>query len=236
VCGDIISEASPTPLLRVVVAPVKGDRTDLVVEKLVEIGVDNISILAPVERSVVRWAQDKTSHVMDRYQRIARAAAMQSRRVFLPDVVGPVSLGDVGTSGVAFAEPDGSAGWDNVTTVVIGPEGGFSEAELSLAPATIDLGPTILRAETRCHRGCVTDGRTLAALNAPHWVVPWLHYLTTNFCTIHHSRALSANVSDEFDSRSNGRCQMWKRRAIVNSRHQCLAPTSAESAQFRFRV
>jgi len=148
VFGDVISEPSPTPLLRVVVAPVKGDRTDLVVEKLVEIGVDNISILAPVERSVVRWAHDKTSHVMDRYQRIARAAAMQSRRVFLPEVVGPVSLGDVGTSGVAFAEPDGSATWDNVTTVVIGPEGGFSEAELSLAPATIDLGPTILRAET----------------------------------------------------------------------------------------
>ncbi len=148
VFGDIFSEVSPTPLLRVVVAPVKGDRTDLVVEKLVEIGVDNISILAPIERSVVMWAQDKTSHVMDRYQRIARAAAMQSRRVFLPDVVGPVSLGDVGTSGVAFAEPDGSATWDNVTTVVIGPEGGFSEAELSLAPATIDLGPTILRAET----------------------------------------------------------------------------------------
>ena len=148
VFGDIISEVSPTPLLRVVVAPVKGDRTDLVVEKLVEIGVDNISILAPVERSVVRWAHDKTSHVMDRYQRIARAAAMQSRRVFLPEVVGPVSLGDVGTFGVAFAEPDGSATWDNVTTVVIGPEGGFSEAELSLAPATIDLGPTILRAET----------------------------------------------------------------------------------------
>jgi 16S rRNA (uracil1498-N3)-methyltransferase len=146
--GDVTTEELPTAQLRVVVAPLKGDRTDLVVEKLVEIGVDNISILAPVERSVVRWAHDKTAHVMDRYQRIARAAAMQSRRVFLPEVAGPVSLSDIGTSGVAFAEPDGTAAWGDITTVVIGPEGGFSSTELATARATIDLGPNILRAET----------------------------------------------------------------------------------------
>lgn len=148
VAGDVVQEAMPTPILCVAVAPVKGDRTDLVIEKLVEIGVDRIVVLAPVERSVVRWAHDKTAHVMERYQRIARAAAMQSRRVFLPDVRGPVSLADVSGPGVAYAEPDGAASWDITTTVIIGPEGGFSEAELVSAPATIDLGPHILRAET----------------------------------------------------------------------------------------
>lgn len=146
--GEIHTEPSPTTRLCVAVAPVKGDRTDLVVEKLVEIGVDDIAILAPLERSVVRWANDKVAHVMDRYQRIATAAAMQSRRVFLPELRGPVSLASLGGGQVALAEPSGAVDWGQVTTVVIGPEGGFSEKELSSAPATIDLGPNILRAET----------------------------------------------------------------------------------------
>lgn len=146
--GDIQTEPSPTTRLCVAVAPVKGDRTDFVVEKLVEIGVDDIAILAPLERSVVRWAHDKVAHVMDRYQRIAAAAAMQSRRVFLPELTGPVSLANLGGSQMALAEPGGSAEWAQVTTVVIGPEGGFSDKELATAPTTIDLGPNILRAET----------------------------------------------------------------------------------------
>ena len=148
ITGDVVVESTPETHLCVAVAPVKGDRTDLVVEKLVEIGVDSIVILAPLERSVVRWAPEKVNHVMDRYVRIATAAAMQSRRVFLPEVAGPVSLASLGTDQIALAEPGGTADWSQVTTVVIGPEGGFSEKELSSAPATIDLGPNILRAET----------------------------------------------------------------------------------------
>jgi len=148
ITGGIETENASTPVLRVAIAPVKGERTDLVVEKLVEIGIDEIAILSPLERSVVRWAHDKVDHVMQRYQRIARAAAMQSRRVFLPQVVGPVTLSGLVSSGIAFAEPDGNATWGDVTTVVIGPEGGFSAAEMSAAPAAIDLGPHILRAET----------------------------------------------------------------------------------------
>ena len=148
IVGDIVVEATPATHLCVAVAPVKGDRTDLVVEKLVEVGVDTIAILAPLERSVVRWSGDKVDHVMDRYRRIAKAASMQSRRVYLPAVNGPVSLADLGSQHVAFAEPGGTAEWSQVTTVVIGPEGGFSEKELGSAPATIDVGPNILRAET----------------------------------------------------------------------------------------
>lgn len=148
IVGDIVVEATPATHLCVAVAPVKGDRTDLVVEKLVEVGVDTIAILAPLERSVVRWSGDKVDHVMDRYRRIAKAASMQSRRVYLPVVNGPVSLADLGSQQVAFAEPGGTAEWSQVTTVVIGPEGGFSEKELGSAPATIDVGPNILRAET----------------------------------------------------------------------------------------
>lgn len=146
--GGVVTAERTGPSLVVAVSPVKGDRTDMVVEKLVEIGVDEIVMLAPVERSVVRWAPDKVDHVMGRYGRIARAAAMQSRRVFLPSVSGPVSLGSLAGASIAVAEPGGIDGWESVTSVVIGPEGGFSDAEKALFGRAVDLGPHVLRAET----------------------------------------------------------------------------------------
>ena len=146
--GTVQHAQIPSPLLTVAIAPIKGDRTDLVIEKLVEIGIDRIIILQPVERSVVRWATNKIPQVMARYERIIRAAAMQSRRVHLPELIGPLALADVANSETAFAEPGGTADIGSFTTVVIGPEGGFSAQEVSLAPALADLGPSILRAET----------------------------------------------------------------------------------------
>jgi 16S rRNA (uracil1498-N3)-methyltransferase len=159
--SDVITAAAPAAALTVVVAPVKGDKTDLVIEKLVEIGIDHIVILAPLDHSVVRWSGDKIEQVMARYTRIAHAAAMQSRRVFLPTVTGPVSLGSVLGPQVAFAEPGGTASWSQVTTLVIGPEGGFSATELAMAPSTINLGSGILRAETAAIVG--------SALMVAHW-------------------------------------------------------------------
>jgi 16S rRNA (uracil1498-N3)-methyltransferase len=146
--SEVVTEPESSISLTVAIAPVKGDKTDLTIEKLVEIGIDRIAILQPLERSVVRWASDKTSQVMDRYRRIALAAAMQSRRVYLPEIVGPVSLDALGVDGIAMAEPSGQASWDGVRTLVIGPEGGFSPNELASSLPTIDLGSTILRAET----------------------------------------------------------------------------------------
>ena len=161
VAGDIHTETASTPLLTVAVSPVKGDRTDFVVEKLVEVGVDHIVLLAPVERSVVRWAANKVDHVMDRYSRIARAAAMQSRRVFLPTVSGPTPLSSFASEGVAVAEPGGTAEWGDITTVIIGPEGGFTASEMAGISSAIHLGPTILRAETAAIVG--------AARMVAHW-------------------------------------------------------------------
>ena len=146
--SEVITEPERSVLLTVAIAPVKGDKTDLTIEKLVEIGIDRISILHPLEYIVVRCTSDKTSQVMERYRRIALAAAMQSRRVYLPEIIGPVSLGALGVDDVAMAEPGGQASWDGVRTLVIGPEGGFSPNELASSLPTIDLGRTILRAET----------------------------------------------------------------------------------------
>ncbi len=159
--GDVQREMKSHPLLTVAVTPVKGDKTDSVVEKLVEIGIDQIVILAPLERSAVRWPANKVSHVMDRYQRIVRAAAMQCRRVFLPEIAGPLQLSDVVGDSAALAEPGGHAEWGSVTTLVIGPEGGFSPDEVAQSPATIDLGPHVLRADTAAVVG--------AGLMVAHW-------------------------------------------------------------------
>ena len=161
ILGDVIEVQLPSPALTVVIAPIKGDKTDLVIEKLVEIGVDHIVVLSPVDHSVVRWPAEKAVQVMARYGRIARAASMQSRRVSLPTLAGPVSLGSVIGASVGFAEPGGIAEWSDVTTLVIGPEGGFSSSEVAMAPATIGLGAGILRAETAAIVG--------ATLMVAHW-------------------------------------------------------------------
>ncbi len=159
--GEVHFEKLPQPELVVAIAPIKGDRTDLVVEKLVEIGIDRICILQPVERSVVRWQSSKIDQIMKRYSRIIRAGAMQSRRVFLPMLEGPIPLARFTGAGVAFAEPGGNAQLEDVSTLVIGPEGGFSPNELLLAQAHLDLGPSILRAETAAMVG--------AARMVAHW-------------------------------------------------------------------
>lgn len=146
----------------VAIVPAKGDRTDSAVEKLVEIGVDKIVVLEATEHSVVRWSREKASTNIARLSRVARAAAMQSRRVHLPVVSGPVEFSHlVSQPGVALADPDGAELPDDLHTIVIGPEGGFSDRERSLARTTVVLGPHILRADT----AAVVAGTMMVALS-----------------------------------------------------------------------
>jgi 16S rRNA (uracil1498-N3)-methyltransferase len=150
--GQVHNSSLRQRTLTVAVCPVKGDRTEWVVEKLVELGIDRIVVLAPTDHSVVKWSSEKIPQVLERYRRIARSAAMQSRQLFLPEILGLVTLGAL-TQGldeniVAYGEPGGSCAIEEVGTLVIGPEGGFSAAEISQAPATVDLGGSILRADT----------------------------------------------------------------------------------------
>lgn len=147
--GEVVTVATPTPRLCVAVSPVKGDRVDEAVQRLVEIGVDHVVVLAPLERSVVRRDADRSVSHMERLARVIRAAAMQSRRVFLPTLEGPVAFEEVlGRDGVAIAEPGGETPWSEITTVVVGPEGGFSPSEVERAARRVSLGGSILRSET----------------------------------------------------------------------------------------
>jgi len=157
--GPVSVEPAPTPGLCVGFVPVKGEGPEWYVQKLTELGIDEIVPLVS-ERSVVRWDGPRAARAQERMLRAAREACLQCRRLHLPAVapvtdlarflagrVGPAVTGGGGGAGVALADPDGAAPGPALTTIVVGPEGGFSPAELALAPA-VALPGHILRAET----------------------------------------------------------------------------------------
>jgi 16S rRNA (uracil1498-N3)-methyltransferase len=142
------TELVPKPTLVVVAfALTKGDKPELAVQKLTELGVDHIVPLAAA-RCVVRWDDRKTDRNLARLREVARAAAMQSRRAWLPTVEPVVTVLELAEAypDVALAHPGGGplAG----TPVAVGPEGGWSDDELIAVPRHVDLGATTLRAET----------------------------------------------------------------------------------------
>ena len=142
---------------------VKGERPEWAVQKLTEIGVDRIVPLQTA-RSVVRWPLGEADRQLDRLRRVAREAAVQSRRLWLP-VVGPVTgLAEaVGAeSGVALASPGGAPPTLDHPTVLVGPEGGWTDDELAWGAPTVSLGPTVLRTET----AAVVAGTLLCALRS----------------------------------------------------------------------
>jgi 16S rRNA (uracil1498-N3)-methyltransferase len=144
------------PRLTVACALTKGQKPELVVQKLTELGVDRI-MLVEAARSVVQWDEHKVTAAFERLARVAREAAMQSRRARVPVVDGPVAPAElVGMPGLVVAGADGApvatldlpaAGeW----VVAVGPEGGFDDDELGAfgtAPR-LSVGPFVLRAET----------------------------------------------------------------------------------------
>lgn len=143
--GEVIAESAPREVT-VAVAPPKGDRLDWLVQKCTEIGVGRIVLLS-AERSVVRWDDDRAGKRLERLRRIAAEAAMQARRVWFPEVGGPVAAAAVLAAGV-IAEPGGRAIGRADTTVAVGPEGGWSPGEVSMAADRVSLGANVLRVET----------------------------------------------------------------------------------------
>jgi 16S rRNA (uracil1498-N3)-methyltransferase len=124
----------------------KSDRPEWIVQKLTELGVARI-VLLHAERSVVRWEADRAARHVDKLRRVAVEAIEQSRGIWLPDIVGPISADEV-LSGMAVAEPDGRALTRRDEALAIGPEGGWSRHELERAADRVSLGATVLRVET----------------------------------------------------------------------------------------
>jgi len=125
--ADPIEEPAPSVGVTVGFASLGSDANAAVVAKLTELGVDRIVLLA-TER-VVSSARLEPARV-ERLRRVARAAAMQCRRVWLPDVAGPVSLAD-------FLDPGSRATPAGVTSAGVASAGVASAgvASAGAAPA-----------------------------------------------------------------------------------------------------
>ena len=146
---DQVIEAVPARQpIGIAVALLKGDRTEWVVQKLAELGVDRITLLE-TGRSVVKWSQDRQDRQLERMRKVAREAAMQSRQAYLPIVEGPVKLGALADEpGIALADHEGGALTAETAVLVIGPEGGWTPAERVIFKHRVTLGSFNLRSET----------------------------------------------------------------------------------------
>ena len=152
------------PHLRLAFAPVKGDRTDYIVEKATELGA---SVIAPIitDRTIVRKVN------IERFRGRCIEAAEQCGRMSVPDVVEaqPLSMlfNDLSVDEILlFADEAGDAmsikdaleTKPSKVTLLIGPEGGFTDAERTHLRACdhvrpVSLGPRILRADTATFAG-----------------------------------------------------------------------------------
>ncbi len=153
----------PDPRITVVQALPKGDRADLAVELMTEVGVDTV-IPWPAERSITRWQGERSERALTKWRNTAREASKQSRRAWLPQVTGPATLPEIAKRASAAAcsvvlAADAATPLSSLPlpergeiVLVVGPEGGISPAErtaLKEAGALeARLGPTVLRTST----------------------------------------------------------------------------------------
>lgn len=145
---DVVHEPAAAAPLTVAFALVKGDRPEWIVQKLTEIGIDRI---VPFEsaRTVVRWRGPKEAHHLARLRKVAREAAMQSRRVSLPEITTVRVVEEVLVEpSLAVAEPGGPRTTDSIAGVAVGPEGGFTAEELARCRRRVGLPGGVLRTET----------------------------------------------------------------------------------------
>lgn len=170
-----ITEApQPTPRLIVVQAIPKGDRAELAVEMLTEVGVDVIVPWAAA-RCVAQWKGDKIDKGVEKWKATARESAKQARRPRTPQLSALASTDDVvrlirNTSPAWVLHEDGEARLSSATVpmsgdivLVVGPEGGVSPEELArfeeAGASAVRLGPSVLRTSTA---GAVAAGIVLA--------------------------------------------------------------------------
>lgn len=157
--GEIFTESARTQPIGVAFVPVKAEKPESTIRQLVEVGVDEIFVIAPTKRAVAGM-RDRLN---DRADRIIREACMQSRRVFLPAVHLGVPLADVAAlSGIALADPDGVAPAVAHRLLIVGPEGGFDDDEIPPSIPRVNIGPAVLRAET----AALVAGARLVGLHA----------------------------------------------------------------------
>ena len=151
----------PSPDVTVVQAIPKGDRAELAVEVLTEIGVDRIVPWAAA-RCVGVWRGDRAAKSLAKWRATAREAGKQSRRSWLPEVTEMASTDEVAslvssadlavvlhesaTTSLSSLPLDGVGS----IVVVVGPEGGLTDEEIGLLGAghVVRMGEPVLRTST----------------------------------------------------------------------------------------
>lgn len=150
--------------IHIAIAPTKNtDRLEWFVEKAVELGVDQISLIECDHSERIRLKSE-------RLEKVAVSAMKQSLKFLLPTISGPVKLSDIVRDAtesekfIAYVDPENDVHLKNVAPsnsrylILIGPEGDFSKDELSLAQQNhfrkVSLGPSRLRTETAGLAAC----------------------------------------------------------------------------------
>ena len=144
----------------------KGDKIDLVIQKATELGAKRI-ILVSTERCVVKWDEKEVNKKLERFKKIIKEASEQSHRLLIPEILGVYSLNNLPKDLLSdlnlFAyekEAGHTSSFDEVLSsskgsisILVGPEGGFSNNEAELVTkkygfVPVSLGKRILRSET----------------------------------------------------------------------------------------
>jgi 16S rRNA (uracil1498-N3)-methyltransferase len=150
--GAVIAEREhrpePTQHVTVAIANLPAPALELVLSRCTEVGASAFNIVQ-ADRSVARGAKP------ERWAVICREAAMLAGRLRVPEVTGPSKLEEVigqHLNPVLLARdapaPLSDLELQTEMTLLIGPEGGWSERELAMVPVQAHLGPRNLRADT----------------------------------------------------------------------------------------
>lgn len=160
-------KAEPTVTVTVFAGLPKGEKSDLIVQKCTEAGASGI-VFFDCERCIARPKENALDGKIERWQRIAEAAAQQSGRGIIPKVsfignyvemldaaIKPdvkLFMYEAGERRLPLRQAIESAGNFASASVVTGPEGGFTEAEAAMARGCdftlCTMGERILRCET----------------------------------------------------------------------------------------
>ena len=164
VIHEIASDVEISEDVTLLFALTKGDKIDLVLQKATELGVKKAALIQS-ERTVVKYEEKDLEKKSQRFKKIMKEASEQSHRLVVPEFLGVFNLKELpecvisDINYVAY-EKDASdinnafSGFQKgkSISILIGPEGGFSEQEINEVTALgfirTSLGKRILRAET----------------------------------------------------------------------------------------
>lgn len=143
----------------------KGDKIEFVIQKATELGVSRI-VLVKTERCVTKFSGEDFRRKLERFNKISKEASEQSHRLVIPEIVGVIDIKNIPSdllanhNLLAYEKEAGqtSSFLEQVNdktsySIMIGPEGGFSNEEVNLLTSKyhfelVSLGKRILRTET----------------------------------------------------------------------------------------